>query len=112
MIDVKVQMEVEDVMDAILDNRYSTVAYEDYERQIFTQIRNKALTDGTFKADMENWVGNAFSSTPDIDDIRELVLDAVYDRLCTIYVQAVRETLDKGKVIELARRFSGKSEND
>jgi len=112
MIDVKVQMEVEDVMDAILDNRYSTVAYEDFEKQVFVQIRNRALQDGAFAADIGTWIGEAFSSTPGIDDIRELILDAVHDRVCTLYVQGVREILDDGKIIELAHRFSDKAEND
>lgn len=102
MMNILTQKSVVEVIDEILVKNYAAETQGNYKKQLRIQIRNAATQNENFAKAFEWQVSEEFSSTPDIDDIDEVLTEMSED---------MKGLLDQYGIIEKAKEYS-KRERD
>ena len=98
---------VGEAMRQIVADYFAAVPYEDFTKQVFVQIGNKAEQSKEFADQFENVVAEVFTDVPDIEAIKDFVLDAIAEnRTLDLNERWMRETLEDNGILALAKKFA------
>ena len=65
--------------------------------QLFRQMANEAIQNPNFESAVEFVIHDSFSSVPDLDEVRDLILEMP---------QKLRDVLEQYDVLEMVKKFS------
>ena len=104
---IRKDMTVGEAMRQIVADYYAAVPYEDFTKQVFVQIGNAAEQSKEFVEQFENVVSNAFTALPDLETLKDFVLDAIAEnRTLSLRERWMREIIKDNGILDLAKKFA------